>query len=93
MRDTARRCLRPLAGGTPLTASAAQPAQETDLKATLPLRANRADQAGLGPGHSPFGAEEPHPTGLHPVPSRNHGGHAEAVRYEVQGASADVPPR
>ena len=47
MRDTARRCLRPLAGGTPLTASAAQPAQETDLKATLPLRANRADQAGL----------------------------------------------
>ncbi len=26
---------------------AAQPAQETDLKATLPLRANRADQAGL----------------------------------------------
>ena len=90
MRDTARRCLRPLAGGTPLTASAAQLAQETDLKATLSLRANRSDQAGLV-------VQDIARSSLRNLIQRaciqrNHGGHAEAVRYEVQGASADVPP-
>src|ERR1700674_1262158 len=46
-----------------------------------------------GPGYSPFVGEAACPAGSVPsVPPRDHSGHAEAPRDQVQGPPADVPP-